>query len=168
MSLEIINAMKNVTTHQRTQCDWTFSPCIYNKSKIILYETINTICPICNIKVEFKDNSLYECCDTCYEYSVDEYLLDVIEYINVGILNITDEKEFEYNSVDGTIYKHDIINDNKTYYCITFCGASYECNEWSSRPHDDFYYYTVIFINEDIRNEKYDDKDFTEYVFNKC
>jgi|SaaInlStandDraft_4_1057021.scaffolds.fasta_scaffold11613_5 hypothetical protein len=168
MSLEVIKEMNDVSAYARTQCEITFRPRVYSRSYILLCENITTECPQCNSNITFNNYDQISYCNECYKYSIEQYLSKVVKYIDNYDLDITDEKDFEYYSVDGTMYKHNILDNEKIYYCVTFCGASYECNEWSSSPHDDFYYYTAIFINEDTRNAKYDDKDFVSHAFREC
>lgn len=135
---------------KRTKCGWDFETRISLESQIVLVEPFEHPCQTCNFITNISELNQY--CENCYNSDVYEY--DKHKLINKKIkefdFEILDSKNTNYCDV-STVYKIKI----EEFYGLVFCGLFEEPNEWSSSPHDDYWYLTFLFINEESCNAEF-------------
>lgn len=106
-------------------------------------------CPTCETenKVD-KDFGSY--CDKCsYYHNITQFRIMADDCIN----RFFETEEKNVISSDSEIYKIRINDDSYgTKYGVMLCTASWESNEWSSTPHNDFYRKFLLYDNEEDRN----------------
>lgn len=149
--IEAFKMSKNNEKHiSRFQNGHNIHPIIaFNNSvKVSLSESI--VCPNCDNIIDF-----YVCnaCSDCFQFCEEDYTDNVIKQMNKFEINCISKRIVDfYSATDGLLYKHNI----DTFFCLTFYGYSKEDNELSHHPYDIYYYLTLVFINEQNRDEEYE------------
>lgn len=133
---EMINAKNNNGQYEsRTICNWDFESKQYFKFNFNYNSIYEVNCIKCNTIITFNSEN-GECCNNCMEYMSNDLFADLENKAYNFDFEIEESKELKlFNSV----YKITMSNNNIVYYGVLECTISYEENEWSSSPHDDYF-----------------------------
>jgi len=151
---KVINAKNNNgKCEDRIICGWKFEARQYFNFEFNYESKIKIKCDKCNNLIIFS-SQYGECCSKCYEYYENE-LYDELEFRARNFDFILEEtKEI---GLFNSVYKIKIDFNNVVYFGILKCAISYEENEWSSSPHDDYFAEYYLFDSEENRNKIYDE-----------
>ena len=145
--MDLIKYARNNRYHTRIQCGWKFSPKIYLREEIILQTPFTYNCQFCD-EITTLD-CLDKMCENCYDGVIYPYET-IDEKIHNFDFEVIETKDFDFD-FSGKYYK---IKINE-FYGTVFCGIFEEPNEWSSTPHDDYYYLTFLFKDIESCDEEY-------------
>lgn len=110
-----------------------------SKQYFYFYFTYNSIhelnCIKCNTIITF-DSEYGECCNNCMEYVSNDLFSDLKAKAYNFYFEVEESKELK---LFKSVYKITMNNNNIIYYGVLECTISYEENEWSSSPHDDYF-----------------------------
>jgi hypothetical protein len=120
---------------RREQCGWSFSPEQRFDWDVDL-QTQET-CSKCN--TQFKRDKDQSCCYECFEGLDDTAFAQLEERVEAFNVTVEESKDGPEKRLDvDEVYLVNATVDGTVYYGVMRCTASFEPNEWSSTPHDDY------------------------------
>ena len=149
---EMINAKKQNNCYEsRTICGWNFESKQYFNFDFTYNSIYEVNCIKCNTIITF-DSENGGCCNNCMEYMSNDLFDDLKTKAYNFDFEIEESKKLK---LFKSVYKI-TMNNNIVYYGVLECTISYEENEWSSSPHDDYFADYNVFNSVLDRNSFYD------------
>jgi hypothetical protein len=150
---QIIDAKKHNNRYEsRTICDWDFKAKQYFNLDFNYNSIYKVNCGNCNTIVTLISND-GGWCDKCMDYIPNDLFDDLESKAYNFDFEIEESKEIK---LFKSVYKITMNNNDIMYYGVLECTISYEENEWSSSPHDDYFADYNVFNSVLDRDSFYD------------